>query len=335
MSPDSRTTRAPQRDCAKPKRRGAPSAFTDATRGIRLQKVLAEAGVASRRQCEDLIRAGQVRVNGKLVTALPAWVDPEHDKISVDGRPMRPTRRAGRSPRKVYVALNKPRRVITTMHDPQGRRSVADLIDLPDAPRLFPVGRLDADTTGLILLTNDGELAQLLTHPSYEVPKEYHVSIKGRLTDEDVQILKRGLFLARRGPRAPGGQFPPGPVGGSKADGRAPARRAAMQQVKRLGYSRGKTGNERTRLSVLLTEGQNREIRRLLARLGFTVRRLERVAIGPLRLKGLGPGQWRLLDAREVNMLRKAGTVPAARDDRARKHRPPSSGRHRRKVKTG
>jgi len=273
---------------------GVPKVFTDANRGIRLQKALADAGVASRRQCEELILAGQVRVNGRLVAGMPAWVDPARDKITVDGKPMRPTIRGLSSDRKVYVMLNKPRRVITTAHDPQGRRTVVDMIDLPDAPRLFPVGRLDADSSGLILLTNDGDLAQQLTHPSYEVTKEYHVSIKGRLTDEDVQILKRGLFLASpRRKSATGG-----------------AKRASMQQLKKLGYSRGKTGNERTRLAVTLAEGQNREIRRMMARLGFTVRRLERVAIGPLKLKGLGPGQWRLLTGREIGMLKRAGRPP-------------------------
>ena len=291
-TPPTKTKRAPRRGDGKRSRRGVPADFTDAARGVRLQKVLAEAGVASRRRCEDLIVAGQVRVNGKLVTALPAWVDPENDKISVDGKPMRRTGRGLRVPHKVYVVLNKPRKVVATAHDPEGRRNVVGMVDLPDAPRLFPVGRLDADSSGLILLTNDGELAQQLTHPSYEVPKEYQVSVKGRLTDEDMETLKRGLFLTGRRNAA------------------APVKRAAMQQVKRLGYSRGKTGNERTRISVTLTEGQNREIRRLLARLGFNVRRLERVAIGPLKLKGLASGEWRRLNAREVNMLRRAGTTP-------------------------
>ena len=294
-----------------------PKVFTDASRGIRLQKALADAGVASRRQCEELILAGQVRVNGRLVTGMPAWVDPVKDKISVDGKPMRRTVRGLSSDRKVYVMLNKPRRVITTAQDPQGRRTVIDMIDLPDAPRLFPVGRLDADSSGLILLTNDGDLAQQLTHPSYEVTKEYHVSIKGRLTDEDVEVLKRGLFLAS--PRRK--KATSAAAGGAK--------RASMQQVKRLGYSRGKTGNERTRLAVTLAEGQNREIRRMMARLGFNVRRLERVAIGPVRLKGLGSGQWRLLTGREVGMLKRAGKPPRTRDSGDRTRRPAAAGRPR------
>ena len=320
MTTPRKPDRAPQRDGEPPRRPGVPAAFADAARGVRLQKVLADAGVASRRQCEDLVTAGQVRVNGRLVTALPAWVDPAHDKISVDGKPIRPTGRGLRAPRKVYVALNKPRRVITTTHDPQGRRHVLDLIDLPDAPRLFPIGRLDADTTGLILLTNDGELAQLLAHPRYEVPKEYHVAIRGRLTDEDVQVLKRGLFLT-------GQRRPPG---GSRPRTSQPVKRAAVQQVKRLGYSRGKTGHERTRLSVTLAEGQNREIRRLMARLGFSVRRLERVAIGPLRLKGLGPGEWRVLAPQEVAALKRSARPPAdQRTDRKPPRRRPTSDRRR------
>lgn len=281
-------------------RRGVPASLSDATRGVRLQKVLAEAGVGSRRYCEDLIVAGQVRVNGDLVTALPAWVDPDQDRISIDGKPMRRTSRGIRFPHKIYVILNKPRRVISTTKDPQGRRQVTDMIDLPEAPRLFPVGRLDADTTGLILMTNDGELAQLLAHPRNEVTKEYQVSIKGRLNDEDVETLKRGLFLAGR-KRKP-------------TQANTLAKRTAMQQVRRLDYSRGKTGNERTRLSITLNEGQNREIRRLMAKLGFSVRRLERVALGPLKLKGLAPGQWRMLTQQELKQLKGLARGQTAQD---------------------
>jgi pseudouridine synthase len=187
--------------------------------------------------------------------------------------------------------LNKPRHTITTTSDPDGRPSVLDLVKSPGNARLFPVGRLDAESTGLLLLTNDGELGQQLTHPSYEVEKEYHVSVKGHLGDEDMELLKRGLMLttdprkSRKGPRP---------------------KRASVLKMRLISRGRSKGGNQRTRLSMTLAEGQNREIRRLLARLGFPVKRLERVKIGPLKLKGLASGEWRHLTSREVTQLRNA-----------------------------
>jgi 16S rRNA U516 pseudouridylate synthase RsuA-like enzyme len=161
--------------------------YTDAARGERLQKVLAAAGIASRRACEQLIEEGSVKVNGQVVRSLPAWVNPREDHIEVDGRPIARHRKAVGGVGKegfVYVALHKPREVISTTSDDLGRLSVTDLVELPPlnageaTPRLYPVGRLDAEATGLILLTNDGDLAHRLTHPSYEVPKEYEVSWK-------------------------------------------------------------------------------------------------------------------------------------------------------------
>jgi len=257
-----------------------PEEFSNEKRGIRIQKAMANAGVASRRECELLISEGRVTVNGKTVAALPAWVDPVNDRIAVDGQSVR----QGVQSRFVYVMLNKPRGVITTSDDPQGRTNVVELVRLPNNPRIFPVGRLDAESTGLIILTNDGELAQHVTHPSHEIPKEYHVSVKGIVSDEDIELLKKGLFLATRSAAHP--------------------KRATMEEVKRLSFARSKGGNDRTRLTVTLTEGQNREIRRLLARLGYPVRRLERVAIGPLKLKGLASGEWRLLTSKEVSALK-------------------------------
>lgn len=306
-----------------------PAAFTDAARGVRLQKVLADAGVASRRDCEAMILEGRVKVNGQLIAGLPAWVDPVGDRVAVDDQPIRRTMMPGRggenssrttskpipgvgAGNRVYIMLNKPRNVITTTDDPQGRRSVMDLVSAPPGARLFPVGRLDADSTGLILLTNDGELAQVLTHPSYAVPKEYHVQVRGRLTEEDVAILKRGLILAHR---APGGA-----AAGARSrvsTGGLTVKRASVDQVKLISVSRGKGGSDKTRLSIILSEGQNREIRRLMARLGLNVRRLERVGIGPLRLKGLGPGEYRMLTAREVAALKKSSARESSQPRKA------------------
>jgi len=266
-----------------------PDEFTDAARGIRLQKAMAEAGVASRRDCEAMVAQGRVTVNHKLVAALPAWVDPAADHIEADGRPIQKhTTRSEKSGahRPVYLAVNKPKRVISTSEDPQGRATVLDLVDVPMKQRLFAVGRLDADSTGLMLLTNDGELANRLTHPRYEVTKQYRVSVKGRLGEDDLTKLRKGLLLAH--------------------DGGAKVKRAAMESVRIVKHETDRLRGDRTLLEITLAEGQNREIRRLLARVGIKVRRLDRVAIGPLRLKGIARGGWRPLTPPEIGKLRKA-----------------------------
>ncbi|MEX2213154.1 MAG: pseudouridine synthase [Phycisphaeraceae bacterium] len=278
------------------KSRTQSHAFTDAKRGERLQKVLATAGVASRRACEQLIEDGAVTVNGQLVQSLPAWVDPVKDRIEVDGQPVKRVREAkkSRAADHVYVLLHKPRNVISTTKDELGRRHVTDLVELPvltpgeAQPRLFPVGRLDAESTGLILLTNDGDLAHQLTHPSYEVPKEYHVSVRGRVDEEALEQLRAGLMLAHRGTKGRSSQV----------------KRAKAVEVRILGYKHDEVG-DRTILSVTLREGQNREIRRLMAKLGYKVRRLKRVALGPIRLKGLGAGRWRPLTPVEIKALKR------------------------------
>lgn len=300
-----------------------PAELTDAHRGARLQKVIADAGVASRRDAEALIASGKVTVNGQTVTALPAWVDPLKDRVEVRGVPIpRPTRahgdKGGAGHGHVYVILNKPRRVISTSRDEAGRPSVVDLVDLPDniARRVFPVGRLDADTTGLILLTNDGELANRLTHPRYEMSKEYVVSLRGHLTPEDVEKLKRGVFLAHPQKKGPGDRA----KGKQGIAGDVKVKKAAMSDVRFLGHERDEQRGDRTRLQITLREGQNREIRRLIARLGYNVRRLQRVGIGPIQLKGLAPGAWRLLTGVEIDKLKRAAglhevkTLPPKRE---------------------
>ena len=259
--------------------------FRDAQRGIRLQKAMAEAGVASRRDCEEMVLAGRVTVNGTRIVELPAWVEPLGDRIELDGEPITPPRRTkkGRA-KKTYVMVHKPRRVISTNDDPEGRKRVIDLVDAPMRARLFPVGRLDAESTGLILLTDDGELANRLTHPRYEVTKDYQVQVRGRLGEEDLERLRKGLILA--------------------TDGKT--KKASVEAVRILGTETDRTRGDRTTLAIRLREGQNREIRRLLARTGVKVRRLKRVGIGPLRLKGLAIGEWRMLTPAELGALRKA-----------------------------
>ncbi len=264
--------------------------YTDKSRGIRLQKAMAEAGVASRRACEELIAEGRVTVNNQRVTELPAWVDPVYDKIAVDGELIRNAPKKGRT--HAYVALHKPRHVISSAADEFGRRNVTELVDMP-GHRLYPVGRLDADSTGLMLMTDDGQLAQALTHPSFEVPKRYEVSVVGKLTEKDAQRMQKGLFLA------------------DEETGRRHKTRAKAEHVQILGHQTDRARGDRTTLRITLREGQNREIRRLLARLGYNVKRLKRTAIGPLSIKGLGVGQWRPLTSGEVRGLYKsAGLNP-------------------------
>lgn len=254
--------------------------LTDASRGKRLQRVMADAGVGSRRACEALIESGDVTVNGQLVTALPAWVDPEEDRIVVAGKPI------SQPDRKLYIMLNKPPRTLSTAKDEPGadRRTVTELVDHPAAPRLFPVGRLDYDTVGLILLTNDGELANRLTHPRYGVPKTYRVLVKGSLDEEAAKELERGIYLAQR----KAGQT----VGGS---------RTSHVEIKLVAREKDKTTVELT-----LREGRNRQVRRMLAAVGYPVRKLERVAMGPVKLKGLARGQWRELTRDEIRLLKRA-----------------------------
>lgn len=237
--------------------------------GTRIHKVLAEAGVASRRAVEDMILDGRIAVNGKLVTELPCFVD-ESDRIQVDGRVVR-----HRAPRKVYFLLNKPRGVVCSQRDDRGRPRAADLVDAAGL-RVYCVGRLDVDSTGLVILTNDGEFTQLLTHPKHGVEKTYVVDVDGRVEGQAIDKLKAGVHL----------------------DGR----RTASAKIKVL-----QRGHKRSLLQIRVAEGRNRQVRRMLAKLGCKVRRLKRVAIGSVTDRGLKVGGWRPLRPAEVARLRKAG----------------------------
>ncbi|MGH9062950.1 MAG: pseudouridine synthase [Acidimicrobiales bacterium] len=241
----------------------------DPASGERLQKVLARTGFGSRRVCEDLIRAGRVTVNG-LPAQLGQRVDPDADRVAVDGRPV------GVRPDLVYYLLNKPTGVITTASDPAGRPRVLDLV--PAHPRVFPVGRLDADTEGLLVLTNDGELAQHLTHPSFGVEKEYLAEVEGTPLPGVLRQLRQGVALD---------------------DGRTSPAKV------------GVVGPGTLRL--VLHEGRNRQVRRMCAAVGHPVRRLVRTRIGPIVDRSLGPGQWRQLTVDEVRSLSRAvaGSAPA------------------------
>lgn len=284
MSKDRRPT---TRSGPPPRRRTRRSAkpthsYTDAKRGVRLQKVLAEAGIASRRACEELIEEGVVAVNGEPVCEMPAWVDPTTDQITVNDRPIT------RKRRHIYVMLFKPRGTVSTNSDPEGRRRAIDLVQHPAKARLYPVGRLDVESSGLLLLTNDGELANRLTHPRYGVHKGYEVTIGGRLADEDVAKLEAGIFLA--------------PKKRNDAEVVAGARRARSK------LTIIKRDRDKTLLYMELREGRNRQIRRMLARLGYPIKKLRRVKIGPLALKGLSAGEWRELTVGELRSLRAAAS---------------------------
>jgi 23S rRNA pseudouridine2605 synthase len=237
---------------------------------VRIQKALAAAGVASRRAVEAMILDGRITLNGRLVTELPCFVDLETDDVRVDGQ-----RIGKRRAPNVYYLLNKPAGVVCTQRDPRGRPRAVDLVP-PTRRRVYCVGRLDEDSTGLVILTDDGALTDYLTHPRYGVAKRYRVEVDGRVTGEEVERLKGGLHL----------------------DGRRTGR-AGVKVLRR--------GPSRSLLEVRLTEGRNREVRRLLARLGHKVRKLRRVAIGPVTDKGLKIGGYRLLRASEVLGLRRSG----------------------------
>jgi len=234
--------------------------------GERLQKVLARVGIGSRRVCEDLIAEGRVLVDGE-VAVLGRRVDPETALIEVDGAPV------GVRPDLVHYVLNKPAGVVTTADDPQGRPTVVGLV--PDEPRVFPVGRLDVDTEGLLLLTNDGELAHRLTHPSYGVEKEYVAEVEGLPTRAVLRRLREGVELDD------------GPT--------APARATLVDpSVVRL----------------TIHEGRNRQVRRMCEAVGHSVVRLVRTRIGPLADRSLAPGAWRELTGAEVRSLQRAVAEP-------------------------
>ncbi len=234
--------------------------------GIRIQKVLSQAGVASRRRAEELVDEGRIEVNGEVVTEQGRRVDPARDVIRVDGARIPPVRGH------VYLVLNKPRGVVCTMDDPEGRRTVADFVPRDVKVRVFHVGRLDTETEGMLLLTNDGEFANRMMHPSYELTKTYVAEVEGVLDHATVSRLTKGITLED------------GPVKPDRIKIRAQA------------------GN-RTMVSVVLHEGRNRIVRRMFDAVGHPVRSLSRTAIGPIRMGQLRSGAVRDLTRDEVGQL--------------------------------
>lgn len=229
-----------------------------------LERVLSKAGLCSRAQARSWIGQGRVRVNGRLVQNPDHWVDLDRDRVTVDGRPLRPAQ-------PVYLLLYKPKGYLTTRKDPQGRPTIYDL--LQDAPRwVVPVGRLDLDTSGLLLLTNDTAFAERVTNPDNKVPKTYLVKTSTRLSDEQLEALRHGVTL-RDGPTRPA-------------------------QVQRL-----RDSGAHTFFEITLTEGRNRQVRRMVEAAGSRVLKLVRIAIGGLRISDLQVGKWRRLTPEEVSSL--------------------------------
>ncbi|MGB0098962.1 MAG: pseudouridine synthase [Nocardioides sp.] len=244
---------------------GASGIQTDDEGLIRLQKLLAQSGVASRRKCEELMLGGLVEVDGEIVTRLGTKVDPRTAVIRVDGKRLPPISE------QVYLVLNKPRGVVSTMSDPEGRRNLGDLVaDRPE--RLFHVGRLDTDTSGLILLTNDGDFAQRMAHPSYEVDKTYVAEVDGEIFRRTVKQLLEGVTLE---------------------DGPVEVRTARIVEATA----------SKSIVELVIHEGRNRIVRRLLDHVGHPVRRLTRTAIGPVRLARLPSGEMRDLTLAELGDL--------------------------------
>jgi 23S rRNA pseudouridine2605 synthase len=253
----------------------------------RLQKILAHAGYGSRRSCEDLITAGRVRVNGNI-PELGSKADPTVDKITVDGTPITVPESL------IYIALNKPRFVLSSVSGSDPRRNVRDLVKVPE--RIYPVGRLDVESEGLILMTNDGELTNRLTHPRFGHEKEYHVLIATRPDPEQLEAWRRGVVLE---------------------DGY----RTAPAQVQIM-----KTAGKGAWLRVVLTEGRKRQIREIGSRIGLPVVRILRVRISSLQLGGLKPGEWRYLTSEEISALK--GQPRKAKPKKA-KNKPYAAGKSR------
>lgn len=232
----------------------------------RLQKIMAQAGVASRRKCEELILEGKVQVNGETVTELGTKADPAQDIITVSGKPIK-------NEKKVYIMLNKPKGVITSASDPEGRKIVSDYLK-GIKERVYPIGRLDYDTEGLLLLTNDGEFANLLSHPKYHVPKTYLATVKGVPHGTELDKLRQGIMLE---------------------DG--------MTAPAEVEYKDVDPDNKQSVISITIHEGRNRQVRRMFEAISHPVTRLKRISYGDLLLQNLKRGLYRHLTADEINQL--------------------------------
>lgn len=231
---------------------------------MRLNKFLSNSGLASRRKCDQLIEEGKVFVNGKQVTELGSQINEKKDKVTVEGKTITLPSSF------VYIKLNKPKGYACTAHDEKGRKTIYDLIDSEE--RLFSIGRLDYDTEGLILLTNDGDFANKVAHPKFNIDKEYRVTVEGEIKESEMAVMRKGVVVD--------GQRMPSAI------------------VNFISYENGNT-----KLSVIIDEGQNRQIRRMFEAIGKTIKLLKRVRIGQVRLGGLRRGDYKDLTEVELNSL--------------------------------
>ena len=256
----------------------------------RIQKILASAGIDSRRNVEKMVLEGRIEVNGEIVRELPIMIDRAKDKIEVDGEPVK-LKQAAPS-QLTYILMNKPKGVYCTNVSQGVQKRAIDLLPDDFPYRVYPVGRLDADSRGLLLLTNDGELTNRLTHPRYGITKTYVADVEGYVKGETIEELNKGVWLAEK---------------------EGPGSRTASTRVKILNR-----GRESSTLEITLREGRNRQIRRMLAGLDHKVTRLTRIRMGKLTLEGVGPGHWRFLKSGEVKDLMRevhqAGDVPVEKE---------------------
>ena len=253
-----RVTRLPKQADNPPDRQAGPRHL------IRLNKFLSSAGLASRRKADELILSGSVTVNGQKISTLGSRIDPSRDRVYVGGK------QVVHFDENVYIVLNKPKDCITTTNDERGRKTVLDLVHVKE--RIYPVGRLDRNTTGVLLLTNDGELANRLMHPRYEVKKGYEVELDESLSEDTVGKLRAGVLI--------------------DGERTAPAEVHVLPQSKRK------------RLGMIIHEGKNRQVRKMLEGLGYRVLKLHRVTDGPVTVEGLARGEWRYLTKREISALK-------------------------------
>lgn len=286
---------------------------------------MADAGVAARRVCERMIEEGRVEVNDEVVTRLPVFVDPYKDKVTVDGRELARARhrsdaavRAGAKPemtRLVYVMVNKPPRVLTAVSDPTGRITVSELVKYPTPVRMFPVGRLEWEASGLVLMTNDGELANRLTHPRYGVDRVFEVQTKGFIDPGFVVDLEKGINLkAQRAAREAG-------------------KRASPISVKMAGRTHGDDRvSAKTSLHATVKPGGTTKLIDLFGEAGVKVAKMIQIAMGPLKLVDVKPGEWRMLERHEVQALKK---MTSAKGDAAPAARPAAPARRSTGGRTG
>jgi pseudouridine synthase len=275
---------------------------------IRLQKILSQAGIASRRAAEKLIEEGRVSVNGHTIREMGVKADPAADDIRVDGRRLRAPERHR------YILLNKPAGVITTRSDPQRRQTVVDLLN-GVREYVYPVGRLDYDSEGLLILTNDGDLAARLTHPRHEVERTYEAYVSGTPDHGAIEQLRRGIPLDGR-------RTMPAEVKVLSRGG-APRKGAPSEQGKGVPYERGKGAPNDKRVNgvmlITIREGRNRQVRRMCEAIGHPVRKLRRVRIGPITDRRLRPGEWRDLNLQEVRLLKSLVEAPRPAAKRPRR----------------